>query len=104
MTRRASRVSIALVGGAGAMGRITARDLTETASPSIDLVLADRDLRAARRVAAALPRRLRVVQVDAADPACVARALDGAAVIINACHHDFNLRLMDAALALGAHY
>ncbi len=95
--------AIAVVGGAGAMGRITMRDLAETAG-DIEIVLADRDLRAARRVAATLPRRVKVVQVDASDPRSLQRALGGTQVLINACHHDFNLSVMDAAMALKAHY
>jgi saccharopine dehydrogenase (NAD+, L-lysine-forming) len=86
------------------MGRIAVRDLAETAPGSIDIVLADRDLRAARGVAATLPRPVRIVATDARNPAAVARALADTCVIINACHHDFNLRVMDAALAIGCHY
>jgi saccharopine dehydrogenase-like NADP-dependent oxidoreductase len=101
---RARRPVIAVIGGAGAMGRIIARDLAETAPGDIDLVIGERDVRAARRVAASLPRRVKVVEVDATDSAGVALALGDAAVIVNACHHTFNRGLMDAALALGAHY
>ena len=95
--------AIAVVGGAGAMGRITVRDLAETAA-DVEIVLADRDLKAARRVAATLPRRVRVVQVDASDPRSLSGALRGTQVLVNTCHHDFNLSVMDAALALKAHY
>jgi lysine 6-dehydrogenase len=95
---------IVVLGGAGAMGRIAVRDLAETAPGSIDIVIADRDLRAARGVAATLSRPVRIVATDARNPAAVARALADTSVIINACHHDFNLRVMDAALAIGCHY
>jgi saccharopine dehydrogenase (NAD+, L-lysine-forming) len=100
------RQSVAVVGGAGAMGRITIRDLAETAPTGIDLVLVDRDLRAARRVAATLPRarRVKVAGADASSPRDLARALTGVGLIINTCHHSLNLAVMDAALALGAHY
>lgn len=94
---------VAVVGGAGAMGRITVGDLAATA-PDVELIIADRDIRAARALATSLPRRVRVVEVDAADPRTLVRALAGTSVIVNACHHDFNLRVMDAALSLGAHY
>ena len=86
------------------MGRIIVRDLTETAPQDVEIVLADRDARAARAVAATLPRRVKIIDVDAARPRAVARALAGTAVLVNACHHDFNLRVMDAALAIGCHY
>jgi saccharopine dehydrogenase-like NADP-dependent oxidoreductase len=80
------------------------RDLAETAPRNVELVLADRDTRAARKVAAGLPRRVRVVEIDAGDPDALARRLPGTTVVVNTCHHDFNLRLMDAALAIGCHY
>jgi lysine 6-dehydrogenase len=95
---------IVVVGGAGAMGRIVVRDLAETASRGLDIVVADRDGAAARRLAAKMPRRVTAVEADAASPRSLARALDGAAVVVNACHHDFNLRVMDAALQAGSHY
>jgi saccharopine dehydrogenase (NAD+, L-lysine-forming) len=85
------------------MGRITVRDLAETAH-DLDIVVADRDVKAARTLAKTLPRAVRVVEADASDPAALARALEGTDVLLNSCHHDFNLRVMDAALALGAHY
>ena len=101
-TGRAARIVV--VGGAGAMGRITVRDLSETAAAGIDLVLADRNVAEARRVAASLPRPISAIEADAASPASLARALKDASVVINACHHDCNLRVMDAALQAGAHY
>jgi lysine 6-dehydrogenase len=94
---------IAVVGGAGAMGRITVRDLAETA-PNVEILVADRDVRAGRALARTLPRRVRVIEADASNPEALARVLHGTSVVINACHHDFNLRVMDAALAVRAHY
>jgi uncharacterized protein YbjT (DUF2867 family) len=52
---------IVVIGGAGAMGRITVRDLAETAPPGIDLVVADRDAGAARRLARGLRRRVTTI-------------------------------------------
>jgi len=95
---------IAVVGGAGAMGRIIVLDLAHTAPAGVDIVLADHDVREARAVARRLGRRVRVVEVDAANPRRAARALAGCRVVVNACHHQFNLRVMDAALRLGADY
>ena len=46
----------------------------------------------------------RGVEVDASDPESLARRVGRATVVVNACHHDFNLSVMDAAVALGAHY
>src|SRR5580765_3699643 len=106
MKRRGNHAAaIAVVGGAGAMGRITARDLAETAAPEIEVVIADQDGPAARRLARDLGGgRVRGMAVDVADPAATARALDGAFAIVNCCPHDFNLRVMQAALNAGAHY
>lgn len=95
---------VVVLGGAGAMGRITVRDLAETAGPHVEIVAADVDLAGGRRVATALKGRVRAVAADAASPASLSRALRGASVVVNACHHDFNLRVMDAALRAGAHY
>jgi saccharopine dehydrogenase-like NADP-dependent oxidoreductase len=80
------------------------RDLAEFAPRGIDLVLADRDRDAAHRIARRLPRRVRVVGVDATRASPTARSLRGATVTINACHHSLNLNVMDAALASGSHY
>jgi saccharopine dehydrogenase (NAD+, L-lysine-forming) len=85
------------------MGRITVRDLAETCG-DLDIVVADHDVRAARALARTLPRPVRVLEADASDPSALARALEGSNVLLNSCHHDLNLRVMDAALALGAHY
>jgi lysine 6-dehydrogenase len=95
---------IVVIGGAGAMGRIIVRDLSETAPPDVDLVVADRDAAAARRIVRGLPRRVRVVETDATVPALLARTLRRASAVINACHHDLNLSVMDAALAARVHY
>lgn len=102
MTPRAA--SIAVIGGAGAMGRIVVRDLVESAPPDVDLIVADRDVRAAERSARAFRGRVRVVRVDVAHRSATARALRGATVIVNACHYALNLPAMDAALTLGSHY
>ena len=96
--------------GAGAMGRIAARDLAETAPHGSTVVIADADANVAARVTRSLPRSRRVVlqsaSIDAAEPRRVAALLRSvsAFAIINATHHRFNLQVMDAALAGGAHY
>jgi saccharopine dehydrogenase-like NADP-dependent oxidoreductase len=97
---------IAVVGGAGAMGRIIVRDLVETAPEDVEIVLADRDEPAATAIARSLRkrRRITVVPVDASKKAPTVRALAGTSVLVNACHHALNVRMMDVALACGAHY
>ena len=86
------------------MGRITVRDLAETAPDDVEIVVADRDIRAARAASEDLSRRVTVVEVDATRPRSLARTLAGTTVLINASHHDLNLAVMDAALAIGCHY
>jgi saccharopine dehydrogenase-like NADP-dependent oxidoreductase len=95
---------IAVIGGAGAMGRIVVRDLTESASRDTRIIVADRDRSAAQRIARGLPRRVRVVGVDVTRASAAARALRGAGVIVNACHHSLNLHVMETALRVGSHY
>jgi lysine 6-dehydrogenase len=99
---------ITVVGGAGAMGRIIVRDLVETAADAIEIVLADRDRDAAQAVVKTLGRRgkarVRVTAIDVNQKAEAKRALAGTTVLVNACHHALNLRLMDLALGVGAHY
>jgi lysine 6-dehydrogenase len=86
------------------MGSIVVRDLAETAPRDVEIVVADRNRSAARRAAAATSGRGRVLEIDAMNARAAARALAGTGVIINACHHALNLRVMDAALAIGSHY
>jgi saccharopine dehydrogenase-like NADP-dependent oxidoreductase len=95
--------------GAGAMGRIAVRDLVETAPDGTTVLVCDRDARVARAVARAQRSgrvRVRAAQVDARDPRSTARLLRGAAAfaVLSAVQHHFNLTVMDAALAAGAHY
>jgi saccharopine dehydrogenase-like NADP-dependent oxidoreductase len=97
-------LTIAVVGGAGAMGRIAVRDLVETAGPGVRVVVADYNLGAARRLARAFDGRVRAVRVDAVRVTATARALKGAFAIINCSRHEHNLPVMEAALRAGAHY
>lgn len=92
------RPRVVILGGAGAMGRIAARDLARTAGKSIEVVLADRDL------APAKPLGLPAVRVDVTDPRSLARALRGAAVVIASLPYRFNLAAMAGALEARAHY
>lgn len=105
MARRGQHeVTIAVLGGAGAMGRITVRDLVETAPPEVTILVADHNEQAARLLARGLGRRVRAAGVDATQVAGTARALRGAFAVINCCQHQLNLPVMEAALRAGAHY
>jgi len=107
--RTPASARIAVLGGAGAMGRITVRDLCETAPADVEVIVSDLNTRGAnalvRRLRALYPsRRVKAVSVDVAHRAAAAKALRGVVGIINCCHHDFNLRAMQVALAIGSHY
>jgi saccharopine dehydrogenase-like NADP-dependent oxidoreductase len=99
-------ITIAVVGGAGAMGRIAVRDLVETAGAQVRIVIADYDERAAKQLARASGGRARAIEVDVTRVAATARALahEGTFAVINCCQHDFNLPVMEAALRARAHY
>lgn len=93
-----------VIGGAGRMGRITVRDLVETA-PEAAVVIADYDLPAAEALAASYASpRVRAVQVDVRDVGATAIALEGAFAVLNSVQHHFNLPVMRACLAAGCHY
>jgi saccharopine dehydrogenase-like NADP-dependent oxidoreductase len=96
--------TIAVVGGAGAMGRITVRDLVETAPPDVSILIADYNEAAAKKLAKSYGSRVRAVRVDVTKVAATAKALKGVFAAINCCQHDFNLPVMEAALKAGAHY
>jgi lysine 6-dehydrogenase len=87
---------VVILGGAGAMGRIIARDMkgAGVAHP----VIADRDL------APAAGLDVELVQVDMFRPDSLERALAGAACVIASLPYRMNLLAMDAALAARAHY
>ena len=100
--------TFAVVGGAGSMGRITVRDLAETCAPGDEILIADYDLEKAAALAASLQGggrpRVRAVRVDVTDHAATAAALAGAFVIVSTAQYQLNLDVMEAALAVRAHY
>jgi lysine 6-dehydrogenase len=94
-----------VIGGAGAMGRITVRDLLETTRDASRIVVADYNLRAARGLVSRLASpRLKAIRMDVRDEEQAAKCLRGAAVAINSTHYHFNLGVMQAALKAGVHY
>jgi lysine 6-dehydrogenase len=95
----------AVIGGAGAMGRITVRDFVETAGPDATILIADYNLPAAKKLAASFGSpRVRAVQVDVTNVGATARALKGVFAVASCVQHDFNLPVMRACLAAGSHY
>jgi saccharopine dehydrogenase-like NADP-dependent oxidoreductase len=102
---------VVVVGGAGAMGRWTVRDLTE--SEGVDeVVVADLDGSRAREAAGwAAARsgsngtaRVGGQALDAGDGEALRRAFDGADVVCNCAVHATNLAVMEACADAGTHY
>jgi saccharopine dehydrogenase (NAD+, L-lysine-forming) len=94
---RAAR-RVVILGGAGAMGRITVRDFQRTAGAALDVVVADRDLAPVRELG------VRGIEVDVTDAASLRRAIDGAFAVIASLPYRFNVEVMRGALEAGAHY
>ncbi len=86
------------------MGRGAVRDLY-TSAPEAQIVIADRNVEAARREAATYPGgRVAAVEADASSSAALVPILRGADVCINCTIHDLNLRVMAACLEARCHY
>lgn len=99
-----SEYTITVLGGAGAMGRISVQDLFATA-PTCDIVIADADARAATALARRYKsKRVRGLGVDVTNPRQTARALRGSLAVIVALPYRFNLVAMEAALLARCHY
>jgi saccharopine dehydrogenase-like NADP-dependent oxidoreductase len=93
---------VAVLGGAGAMGRAAVHDLTAT---GLAVRLLESDTRAAERVARRYGHgRARVEEADGADGPGLARVLRGCRVLVNCAPYSLNLSVMRAALEAGCHY
>ena len=102
---------VVVVGGAGAMGRWTVRDLTESEGVE-EVVVADLDGSRAREAAGwAAARsgsngtaRVSALALDAGDGEAMRRAFDAADVVCNCAVYAFNLPVMEACADSGTHY
>ncbi|MBI5211361.1 MAG: saccharopine dehydrogenase NADP-binding domain-containing protein [Elusimicrobia bacterium] len=100
-----NRSRYVVIGGAGAMGRITVKDLVETCPAGDEIVVADYDFAKARALAAShRSRKVVAVRVNVRDRAAAVRALRGASVLLNSAQYQLNLDVMEVALALRCHY
>src|SRR5665213_2358143 len=94
-----------VVGGAGAMGRITVRDLVEFSTPEETIVIADYDFEKAKSLAESYKNpQVIPLRLDVNDLSSTAQALRGSFVVINSVQYHLNLKVMEAALAAGANY
>ena len=95
---------IIVLGGAGAMGRIAVRTLTEYTD--IDqITIADYNVERAREVAAALQSsNIMFRQIDVNDEDRLRALLRGADVVLNAVEYVFNLPVLKACIQEKVHY
>src|SRR5437588_10340729 len=95
---------IIVLGGAGAMGRIAVRTLTEYSD--IDhITIADYNETRAREVASALSSsNIEVKQIDVNDEERLCNLLRGADVVLNAVEYIFNLPVLRACIKEKVHY
>jgi lysine 6-dehydrogenase len=103
---REHTVHLVVVGGGGAMGRITVRALAE--DPRVTRVtIADARPEAAERTRDWLVEgrdKAEIAACDVRDEAALARLLAGAGAALNATDYPFNLHVMRAALAMRVPY
>jgi saccharopine dehydrogenase-like NADP-dependent oxidoreductase len=103
MTDRNKR-SFVVLGGVGAIGRVAVRDLFESHSRN-HILIADYNEAGARAYARSFRgHRVSAAFADAGEARQLAKIFRGHAVIINCTQHDFNLKVMQAALAAKIHY
>jgi Saccharopine dehydrogenase NADP binding domain len=81
----------AVLGGAGSMGRITVRDLIETTPLGTEVLIADYNLPAGKKLAREMGPKARAIKVDVTQVGATAKALKGVFAAVNACRHDFNV-------------
>ena len=95
---------IIVVGGAGAMGRIAVRTLTEY-SDIDQITIADYNEERAHEVAASLhSSNILVEQIDVNDEERLRALLRGADVVLNAVEYVFNLPVLKACIREKVHY
>ena len=93
---------IGVVGGAGAMGSVTSSDLAGSSGVT-EVVIVDPDLERAQSLVERLSGRGAEVRAyGVATP--LAESLAGCAAVVNASGHARNIDVMQACLAVGAHY
>ncbi len=103
MTKRIDR-NFVVLGGVGAIGRVVVRDLFES-HPRNHILVADYNEVDAHAYAKSFHgRRVSAAFADAGVTKQLAKIFRGHAVIINCTQHDFNLKVMRAALVAKIHY
>ena len=91
-----------IVIGVGAQGSTIAKRMNDHPEVS-EIICADYDSKAAEALSSSLSKA-RALQLDASDVNNVIRAAKGCDLIVNGLPLDFNLLVMEAALAVNASY
>jgi len=93
-----------LIVGAGMQGQVLTWNLAQCDAIT-EIVVADYDEARAQFVAGQVGAgKARAIKIDAADSEAVARAANGARLVVNAVIPEFNMAIMRACLKAGAHY
>jgi saccharopine dehydrogenase (NAD+, L-lysine-forming) len=99
-------MKIALLGGAGIIGRVIARDLALT-NDVIEMIVADlNEAGAHETVATVAPNdsRFKATSINVTNQTALADLLGGVDCVINSVQYYFNLNVMRACLVAGCHY
>lgn len=98
-----------VIGGAGAMGKITVTDLFHTCGPNDEVVIADYDLAKATLLEKSFKQtaktpKISSVMVNIKERADAIEKLKGAFILINCAQYQMNMEVMEIALAIPCHY
>ena len=95
---------IIVLGGAGAMGRVTVRTLTEYEDVD-QITIADYNEKRARELAATLKSsKIQVAQIDVNDKERLRSLMRGSNVVLSAVDYVYNLPVLQACIAEKVHY
>ncbi len=98
-------MKVAVLGGMGLMAEAALHDLAANKRVT-EVVAVDLNLARAKSVLSRIPnrRKVKTLSVDVTDTAAAAKKLKGSDVLLNCAWYELNLKCMDLALALKAHY
>ena len=97
-------MKIVVAGGAGMMGCVAVQDLARSEAVT-QVVIADRNLEAAREVAGYIAsNKVSLAEVNVRDHEALIQTLRGADCCLNATLYPLNLQVMGACLEAGVHY
>jgi len=99
--RRDSRMKIAVLGGAGAMGMVTTKDLADSSAVS-EIVLCDSNAEKAKKAASWVASdKLSIKHVDISNPQSLIDAVNDVDAVANATPYHFNLAVTKSIIKAG---